>query len=215
MCLGLIRFLGGRGAEVPPQLHPGRAPCAAVLRQTYGKTCRRLRHTREILSTVPERSRLVQHRTGLDQNQTFLEDCRPVRHHHHWLESHVSPNGKFYTSAGDFGKIVLLGSTITLHDLVPSTCKQGSSGSVWSKHPLINSRTTGAVILSAVFRPAKRDESKGRTSAFRATLHMISAQIHTGSASANLPGVWGRYRPECMGPSSGALRAAKDSAPQG
>ena len=47
-----------------------------------------------------------------------------------------------------------------------------------------------AVILSAVFHPAKRDESKGRTSAFRATLHIISAQIHSGSASANLPGVW-------------------------
>jgi hypothetical protein len=64
-----------------------------------------------------------------------------------------------------------------------------------------------AVILSAVFRPAKRGESKRRTSAFRAALHTISAQIHSGIASANLAGLWRRYRPECIGPSSGALRA--------
>ena len=46
-----------------------------------------------------------------------------------------------------------------------------------------------AVILSAVFRPAKRDESKRRTSAFRATLQ-CSAQAPSGSVSANLAWVW-------------------------
>ena len=45
---------------------------------------------------------------------------------------------------------------ISFHKLV----SKNNSGSVWSKHPLINSRTPGAVILSAVFRPASGTKAR-------------------------------------------------------
>jgi len=57
----------------------------------------------------------------------------------------------------------------------------------------LRSALRSLVILSAVFRTAQRDESKRRTSAFRATFHTISAQLDSermgksGGVGAPLP----------------------------